>query len=114
MKRREAELALKAAGKVGISVFPVRSIVNSGELVLMRKYNKAGDTVCFNPYSFIGDAMILAMKAMLSVDFGDWSFSVETKREDVDVRKISISLKGPHRKTDEYRIGNAIVNIINQ
>ena len=114
MKRREAELALKAAGNVGIAVFPVRSIANSGEVVLMRKYNKAGDTVCFNPYSSIGDAMILAMKAMLSVDFGDGSFSVETKKNDVDVRKISISLKGTHRKTDEYRIGNAIVNIINQ
>ena len=114
MKRREAELVLKAARMVGIHAFPVRSIANSGEVVLMRKYNKSGDSTCFNPYSSIGDAMILAMKAMLSVDFGDESFSVETKREGVDVRKISISLKWPHRKTDEYRIGNAIVNIINQ
>ena len=114
MKRREAELALKAARMVGIPVFTVRSIVNSGEVVLMRKYNKSGDSVCFNPYSSIGDAMILAMKAMLYVDFGDGSFSVETKKNDVDVNKISISLKGQHRKTDEYRIGNAIVNIINQ
>ena len=114
MKRREAELALKAASKVGIPVFPVKSIANSGEIVLMRKYNKSGDSTCFNPYSSIGDAMVLAMKAMLSVDFGDNSFSVETKKSDVDVSKISISLKGQHRKTDEYRIGNAIVNIINQ
>lgn len=114
MKRREAELAMKAAKKAGITVFRVASMVNKGEALLIRKYNKSGDSLCFNPYSSIGDAMLLAMKAMLSVDFGDGSFSVETKKIDVDVRKISISLKGQHKKTDEYRIGNAIVNIINQ
>jgi hypothetical protein len=114
MKRREAELAMKAAKKAGITVFRVASMVNKGEVILMRKYNKSGDSLCFNPYSSICDAMLLAMKAMLSVDFGDMSFSVETKEKDVDVSKISISLKGLHRNSDEYRIGNAIVNIINQ
>ncbi len=114
MKHKEAELAMKAAKKVGITVFRVASMVNKGEVILMRKYNKSGDSLCFNPYSSIGDAMLLAMKAMLSVDFGNMSFSVETKEKDVVIRKISISLKGSHKNSDEYRIGNAIVNIINQ
>ena len=114
MKHKEAELAMKAANKAGITVFRVASMVNKGEVILMRKCNKSGDSLCFNPYSSIGDAMFLAMKAMLSVDCGNMSFSVETKKKDVGISKISISLKGSHNNSVEYRIGNAIVNIINQ
>jgi hypothetical protein len=114
MKRRDAELAMKAAKKAGITVFRVASMVNKGEVVLMRKYNKSGDSLCFNPYSSIGDAMLLAMNDNLCVDFYVDKFIVETKIDGASIRQIQISFKGPHKNTMEYRIGNAIVNIINQ
>ena len=114
MKPSEAELAMKAAKKAGITVFRVASMMNKGEVILMRKYNKSGDSLCFNPYSSIGDAMILAMNCNLRVDFDDGKFTVATKINMASIKQISVSFKGTHKKTKEYRIGNAIVNIINQ
>ena len=101
---------MRAARKVGIKVKRFTSMVGP---CLVRVYNNAGDTVPFNPYTNFADAMLLVRSGKLCVEFSGEDFMVWDKPLGFDVKAIRISFAGKHKKSDDYRIGNAVVNLVN-
>lgn len=101
-------MAAKAAKKAGLNVKPVASAMINGGILLMRVYNKAGDSTGFNPYTSLGDAMLLAMNTGLSTDFQRPGFSVSLGDSIIKIENITGG-----KRSSQYRIGNAIVNFVN-
>ena len=108
MNKKEAIAAAKAAKKAGLNVKPIPSAMINGGIILMRVYNMAGDSTCFNPYTNLGDAMLLAMNTGLSTNFQHPGFSVSLGDSIIKIENITGG-----KRNSQYRIGNAIVNFVN-
>lgn len=111
LNKKELELSMKAARKVGIKIRRFTSMVGP---CLVREYNNAGDTTSFNPYTNFADAMLLVRSGKLCVEFSGEEFMVwDEPKVGWEVKAIRISFAGKHKKSDDYRIGNAVVNMVN-
>ena len=108
VNKKEAIAAAKAAKKAGLNVKPIPSAMINGGILLMRVYNRAGDSTGFNPYTNLGDAMQLAMNTGLATNFRQPGFSVSLGDSIIKIENITGG-----KKSSQYRIGNAIVNFIN-
>lgn len=110
MNDKECLTVIKAANKLGLRVTRTRSFMCRSTHHVSRIYDSAGNQTIFDPYTRLGDAMLLVMYSDVSIHMTRDTFEVTTKCNGYHSR---IELRSGSKKPNEYRIGAAILNAIN-
>lgn len=112
MNRKQLNSALFAAKSVGLKV---RYSVNpmSGVRGINFYYNNSGDSIRFDPYTQLGDSLLLAMKAKLDISFGEGEVFIRPNEGADNNTGVVITPFGNNIRTDTQELGQAIVDCIN-